>query len=275
MYGIIISLVVIAIKKKNKFILFGLGFFIINMVLFIIPAGVPVLTTDRYSYVPFIGIYLIIAVGLYLVINKTQKLKILWLSFIGLYILSLSILTFKQSQIWHDSITLWNDVIKKTGETSFPLMKRGIAHRHLNDFEKALNDLNASIELDNQYPVVFENRGYIYLLQKEYQKAIHDFNLALDMDPKSAYSLRNLGLCYYYLNEYEKALSIMNQSLGMESKNAYALKTRGKIYIALNKTDEACMDLQQSIKLGLSADNENEAKELINMYCNRLDKNSN
>ncbi|RLC24461.1 MAG: hypothetical protein DRH21_05450, partial [Deltaproteobacteria bacterium] len=72
MYGIIISSVVIAIKKRNNFILFGLGFFIINLVLFIIPAGVPVLTTDRYTYVPFIGIFLIMAYGLYIIINKTS-----------------------------------------------------------------------------------------------------------------------------------------------------------------------------------------------------------
>jgi len=267
MYGIIISSVVIAIKKRNNFILFGLGFFIINLVLFIIPAGVPVLTTDRYTYVPFIGIFLIMAYGLYIIINKTSKLKILWLSLIVSYVLMLSILTFKQSQLWQDSITLWNNVINKTGEASFPLMKRGIAYRHLNDFEKALNDLNASIELDNQYPVVFENRGYIYLLQEDYKNAIQDFNQAVVIDSQSAYSLRNLGLCYLNLQEYEKALSLINQSLEIDSKNAYALKTKGKINIALNKINDACIDLQQSIKLGLSDDNEKEAKALIYKYC--------
>ena len=267
MYGIIISSVVIAIKKRNNFILFGLGFFIINLVLFIIPAGVPVLTTDRYTYVPFIGIFLIMAYGLYIIINKTSKLKILWLSLIVSYVLMLSILTFKQSQLWQDSITLWNNVINKTGEASFPLMKRGIAYRHLNDFEKALNDLNASIELDNQYPVVFENRGYIYLLQEDYKNAIQDFNQAVVIDSQSAYSLRNLGLCYLNLQEYEKALSLINQSLEIDSKNAYALKTKDKINIALNKINDACIDLQQSIKLGLSDDNEKEAKALIYKYC--------
>lgn len=267
LYGIIIGSVVIAIKKRNNFILFGLGFFIINLVLFIIPAGVPVLTTDRYAYVPFISIFLIMAYGLYIVINKTQKLKFLWFTLTVSYVLLLSILTFNQSQIWHDSIRLWNNVIQKTGETSFPLMKRGIAYRHLNDFDKALNDLNTSIQLNNQYPVVYENRGYIYLLQEDYHKAIQDFNKALEMDPQSAYSLRNLGLCYLKLQEYEKALLFTNQSLEVESKNAYAFKTRGKVYIALNKKDDACTDLKQSIKLGLSADNEKEAKELINKYC--------
>jgi len=266
-YSLIIGAVLISFKKKNGFVFFGLGFFIINLVLFIIPAGVPVLTTDRYAYVPFIGIFVIISYGLYLIINKSLKLKILWRLFIVSYILTLSTLTFKQSQIWHDSITLWNNVISKTGETSFPLMKRGIAYRHLNDLEKAMNDFNASIELNNKYPVVYENRGYIYLLQKDYKNAALDFNQALKMDPQSAYALRNLGLVELNLGNYKKALTNLNQSLEIEPNNAYALKTRGKVYIVLDQMDNACHDLQRSIILGLSEVNEKEAKELINLYC--------
>ena len=266
-YGLIIGAIVFAIKKRNKFILFGLGFFVISLILFIIPAGVPVLTTDRYAYVPFIGLFLVISYALYILIETSSGLKILGISIIVVFISTLGFLTFNQSKIWHDSITLWNNVINKTGETSFPLMKRGIAYRHLNDFDKALNDFDKSIEMNNQYPVVYENRGYIYLLQEDYKKAILDFNKALKIDSKSAYSLRNLGLCYLNLLEYEKALSILNQSLEIEPDNAYALKTRGKVYIALDQIENACIDLNHSITLGLSEDNEKEAKDLINQYC--------
>ncbi len=266
-YGLIVAAVILAFKKKNRFILFGLGFFIINLALFIIPAGVPVLTTDRYAYVPFIGIFLIISYGMELWITKSSTLKIIGLSLVFIYISTLSVLTFNQSKIWNDSITLWNNVISKTGETSFPLMKRGIAYRHLDDFEKSLKDLNKSIELNNKYPVVYENRGYIFLLQKDYQKAALDFEQALKMDPQSAYSLCNLGLCSLNLEEYDKALTLLNQSLEIEPKNAYALKTRGKIFIALDQMDNACEDLHQSITLGLSEVNEKEAKELIKKHC--------
>lgn len=272
-YGIIIAAVILAFKKHNKFVLFGLGFLIINLVLFIIPAGVPVLTTDRYAYVPFIGIFVIVSYGLYLVFTKFSKLKMLSLLFIVVYTVLLSFLTFKQSKTWYDSITLWDHVIDTTGETSFPLMKRGIAYRHLNDFEKALNDLNASITLNNQYPIVYENRGYIYLLEEDYQSAIADFNKALKMDPQSAYSLRNLGLCYLNLQEYDKALLLLNQSIDIDADNAYAYKTRGSVYIKLNQLDQACIDLKKSVILGLSEENEREAKDLISEFC--LEKKTN
>lgn len=269
-YGLIIGGVILAFKKKNGFILFGLGFFIINLALFIIPAGVPVLTTDRYAYVPFIGIFVIIAYGLYFAVSKSPKLKIAGFLLIISYAFFLSIITFKQSKTWHDSITLWDHVINTTGETSFPLMKRGIAFRHLDDNEKSLKDLNQSIELNNQYPIVYENRGYIYLLEGDYNKAVPDFEQALKMDPQSAYSLRNLGLCYYNLQQYEKALLLLNRSLELEPNNAYAFKTRGKIFIGLDQHDNACHDLKKSIELGLSEINKKEASELINLYCLEL-----
>ncbi len=274
-YALILVSILISFKKKNRFVFFGLVFFIINLSLFIIPAGVPVLTTDRYAYIPFIGIFVIISYGLYFLITRYPRLKLFGMLIFTVYVLLLGILTFKQSKIWHDSITLWNNVINTTGETSFPLMKRGIAYRHLNDFEKALNDLNASIELNNKYPVVYENRGYIYLLQKDYKKAALDFNQALKMDPRSAYALRNLGLVELNLGNYKKALTNLNQSLEIEPDNAYALKTRGKVYIALNQTDNACSDLQRSIALGLSEANEEEAKELISNHCIEQEKTGN
>ena len=259
--------VIISFKKKNVYVLFGLVFFIINLILFIIPAGVPVLTTDRYAYVPFIGLFIIVAWGIYYLITRYPKLKLLFPVIFAVYVLLLSFLTFKQSKIWNDSITLWNNVINTTGETSFPLMKRGIAWRHLNDFEKALNDFNASIELNNKYPVVYENRGYIYLLQKDYEKAAMDFRKAVNMDPRSAYSWRNLGLVELNSGNYDQALKSLNQSLEIEPDNAYALKTRGKVYVALGQKDNACIDLHRSVELGLSEINEEEAKELISNYC--------
>ena len=120
--------------------------------------------------------------------------------------------------------------------------------------------------------LIYENRGYIYLLQKDYKKAALDFNQALKMDPRSTYALRNLGLVELNLGNYKKALTNLNQSLEIEPDNAYALKTRGKVYITLNQTDNACSDLQRSIALGLSEVNEEEAKELISNHCIEQEK---
>lgn len=266
-YGLVLAVVLLLFKKKNKYVFFGIVFFIIQLVLFIIPTGVPVLITDRYAYVSFIGLFVIISYGLYLLFSKSKKLKIICITVLSIYVMTLSFFTFKQSKIWHDSISLWDNVIKTTGEFSFPLMKRGIAYSHVNDYDKALEDFNKSIELNVRYPVAYENRGYIYLLLKNYKLAVSDFKSALEMDPQSAYSLRNLGLCFYNLNDYEKGLGYLNQSLEIEPNNAYAYKTRGKLYVAFGQMDLACDDLYKSIDLGLSDVNESEAKGLINEHC--------
>jgi tetratricopeptide (TPR) repeat protein len=266
-YGVVLAALFIALKKQNKIVFFGLSFFIIHIVLFIIPAGVPVLTADRYTYVPFLGLFAILAYGLNLLISRYKQLKFPVLALLLGFTILFGYRTYSQSKTWNDSITLWNHVINTTGETSFPLMKRGIAYRNLGELDKALDDFNASIKLENPYPDIYENRGYIYLLREDYNNALINFETAVNMDSESAYAWRNLGLCNFNLGNLETALSNINRSLELEPENAYAYKTRGRIYMGLDQVDNGCPDLKMAVKLGLSEINEKEALELIEIHC--------
>ncbi len=266
-YLVLFSAIILSFYKKLNVVFFGFIFFLINIFLFLIPAGVPVYATDRYAYIPSIGLFVIISYGIYHLFKKYPKIKTAGLVFISLYILLLSVLTFQQTKVWNNSLTLWDNVINTTGKTYFPLLKRGIAYREEQNYKAALSDLNESIRLNHNNYYAYENRGFIYLVQKKYNTAIDDFRSSLEFNPESSYAYCSLGFALLHLDNYKEAMENLNKALAIYHGYADAYKNRGEVYICMENYEEACNDLKQALSLGLAKSDTEEVKTLVKEYC--------
>ena len=99
-------------KKKNRLVIFGFLFFIINLllVLHILPLPRSYITADRFMYISIIGMALIMVwfVDTIIIKFKTYKKQIavaliLYITFLGTH-------TFYRTQAWKDTITMKKNV---------------------------------------------------------------------------------------------------------------------------------------------------------------------
>ncbi len=119
MYPVIVialAAVVWTFARKNKVVLFGVGFFIANIILLLqfIPVGGAILS-DRYSYIPYLGLFYILGwiVSEYFVTpEKTGTGKVL-LGIVLVYSLVLGFASNERCKDWYDSISLWKDNVEK------------------------------------------------------------------------------------------------------------------------------------------------------------------
>ena len=90
-----------AYRKKWKVLFFGIAFFLANVVLLlqILGAGQGFLA-DRFTYIPYLGIFFIFAFYIEKLVNYKVKFKWPILSITALVILAYGILTFNQCKIW-------------------------------------------------------------------------------------------------------------------------------------------------------------------------------
>jgi tetratricopeptide (TPR) repeat protein len=253
--------------RKSRVVFFGLAFFFINLVLFLIPAGVPIIAADRFMYLPILGLHIVISYSFIQLISKYKKLKIAVFSVFGIYILLLTALTYNRTQVWKNSVTLWDDVIEKTGENWFPLLKRGRAHLNVENMDQAFADFNQSISLKPDYSISYENRGYIYLLRKDYDNAIYDFKRSISINSKSIYAYKSLGFAYLDLKDFDRALMNLNKAISIHPRYADAFKLRGKLRIETGQYEEACKDIKWAVRLGLSKDDKDELTALYKEFC--------
>jgi len=254
--------------KKSKIIFFGLVFFVINLFLFLIPAGVPIVAADRFMYLPSLGLFIVISYVFIQLIQRFEKIKMLIIGIFSFYILVLSGLTFNRTKVWKDSLTLWNSAIETSGETWFPLLKRGRAYLIEDKLELALTDFNRSIILNPEYSITYENRGYIYLVRKEFDRAILDFNKSLQINRNSFYAYKSLGFANFNQNEFSKAMLNLNKAIELYPRYADAYKLRGKVNLETGDYEQACIDFKRALRFGLSdIKDREEIESLWEKYC--------
>ena len=110
-------------KRKNKLLVFSFFFFMINVVLvlqFVSIGGT--LLSERYTYVPYIGIAFLI--GMLLDRYSVSMNKLFVWGIPAAALLVFSIITFQRTKIWKNSETLWTDAIKHFPDAPVPRTNR-------------------------------------------------------------------------------------------------------------------------------------------------------
>ncbi len=239
-------------KRFGKDVLFGLGFFFITIVLVlqILPVGGAIIA-DRYTYLPYIGLFFIIARWFNnLLENKTEKIQSLKTSSIAAIILFVAICcyqTFQRTKVWRDSITFWTDAIEKYDRAPRSYNYRGTAYYQAKQYNKAITDFSNYIQLKNDNPNVYYNRGLAYFSLNKIPEAIKDYTDAIHYNPKHADAYYGRGIANNNLGKYHEAIKDYTDAIHYNTKYAKAYYNRGNVYFNLGNYDKAMQDYSSAI----------------------------
>lgn len=222
--------------KKNKLFPTIWLYYIVTLipVLGIIAKPGDQLVADRYTYLPSLGPFFLIGLGIAAVFEKCSK-KAVRVSIIVALFLALSTLgirTVKQIAIWSDSITLWSHEIKLyPGKVLAAHNNRGKAYGTLGNYNEAIKDYNKVIELNPLYADVYHARGNIYFKLGNYQQAVGDYTFAIQLKTKyykEAYS--NRGIANYSIGDYQQAINDFNNAIMLDPQDKTAYDNREIVY---------------------------------------------
>ena len=221
--GFLITGIVLIILGKYKNVTFGIFFFFATT-LPVLPIKI---VADRYTYIPSIGLFFIAAEGFsWLYRSRTERIKIIKIIAATLLIGILgtfSYLTWGRCQVWRDSLSLWDDVLKKYPNTPIAYNNRGEAYLRKGDYERAIANYNQALRMDPDYKranYFYVNRGTAYLMKGDYERAIADYHQALKIKPNDANAYHHRGTAYLYKGDPERAIADFNKALEINSRNA-------------------------------------------------------
>ena len=245
-----------ALSSMYKVLLFGLGFFLVNIILYcqIIIYGNSVVA-ERYTYLSYIGLAFIIA-NLYSAFSsftfkhiRLLKPAMLMIIFI---ILAFSFQTFIRVKAWKNTSIFYTDVINKNPQQiNYAYYERGLDRHHKNNYIGAISDYTEAILLSSNlnhisslnkldFNVLFNsylNRAdcekhiadilftiNYQLSVNNYFKAIYDYSKVIKMNPHfiKAYNMR--ADIKSQIHDYIGAIADFDTSVSLSSKSN-ALKT--------------------------------------------------
>ena len=262
-------LISVKLKILRKEFMFGILFFLINLslILHIIPFGNP-LVSERYSYIPYVGLFYTIACYFYYILNKYHNifLKVTLYSIFIIAVVGFSFLTYSRNKVWKNSETLWEDVISKTPSNEAYIGLVAIK-QPLSYYKQPKYYYETLLRLNSRS--AYSYMGWYELENHDYVNAIHEFDKALINNPNDAVSLNNRGYAKLKLHDLIGSLNDINRFIRLNPDNCYAYMNFGLYYVEMNNMNEACDNFKKALKLGYAEKYDKDVDSLINKYCNK------
>ncbi len=248
---LVLFFVLFRLRELRKTIIFSFGFFMvtIGLVLQIIPAG-NVIMADRYTYLPYIGLFFMLAVFAKQLMGKSKKYTYAVSAILFIYAGACSYFAFARTKVWHDSMTLWSNTIKNNPDAALPYNNRAVLFINAQQFSLALADLNKAVEIRPSYVNARYNRGTVLIRLEKFNGAIQDFTFVSQhecRDIVSVYMYR--GDAYMRLQNYLSAIGDFSSAIQNNPGLQQAYYNRGLAYYTINKFQEGASDFSAALKL--------------------------
>lgn len=287
-YGIPFFVVVVALTvlslRKTKVVVLGMGFFFVTvaLVLQFISVGAAIMA-DRYTYIPYFGLFFLIAMALGTLISKRPSLQYLIMGVAFAFVALCSYLTTQQIKVWHDTGSFFGQITKVFPTDHRAYSTRGRYLGMNGKMDEGIKDLETSIKLGNTDPTTFENLGTAYgmkgktqeaidmftkaiangsgvnayinravgYLSSDPQKAIADYEKAITLDAEQAPGIRtNLAVAYLNTGNSQKAIEILNVVIDQDgNKTVNNYFNRSVAYLQLGNRNACIQDLKQALAI--------------------------
>lgn len=221
---LLITTLVILLRKQYPFLITGWGWYLVSLlpVIGLIQIGQHSVA-DRYTYIPLIGVFMIVACGVPLLAEK------LLLPRNGLAIISVAVvvamivLTSKQITYWKNSLTLFEHAISVTKENWVAHNNLGLEYQAQGDIDRAVSHFKESIKAKPSHALAYLNLGVVHRLRNESTQALEAFKWAVMFEPGNQEARLGLALVYLDLGKWEMAMPEYEKLRAAESSYASEL----------------------------------------------------
>jgi tetratricopeptide (TPR) repeat protein len=157
---------------------------------------------DRYTYVPMIGIFWIVAWGLGDAVRAVVPARATWESAsavsvvavgAGLWLAALCWLTSRQIPTWHDDRQLWSHAITVRPDNYFALNNLGVALERRSLYDEAIECYERSIALKDNFSGSHNNLGQLLEHRGRFMDAVREYQAAVQHDPDNPQGWINLA----------------------------------------------------------------------------------
>lgn len=253
-----VSLLVIYLRRTKPYLVTG-WFWYLGMlvpVIGLVQVGEQA-HADRYTYLPQIGLYIMIAwtVGDLHLATRSRGHRALVGVAAALVIVSLSGRATVQASYWKNSETLWNHTLAVTGENDVAHNNLGFLFLRRGELDKAISEFQAALDIrsrntETHYSLgaalIQNNLGNAFARKQLWDEAIDHLQEAVRLRPDYADAYFNLGSVFFQqgridraIAQWQKALAIRPTDAEAHRNLARALRKQGNVKGAIAEYEQA------------------------------------
>ena len=221
---------------------------------------------DRYTYIPLIGIFIVIAWGTGDIMQRWKyKYKQVMLALAGGIIVSiLLITTWMQAGYWKNSVTLYQHALNVTTKNDLMHYNMGVVLFEQGEITEAIDHYTAAIAIDPYYVDAHLNLGDAWNKRGESDKAREHYAMVLNIEPQHLKAHLRLGNNFFEENKIEEAITHFSNAVKLDSGSAYGHIRLGDAFAASGQWDNAVKCYLEA--LAIEPDNASIYYNLGNVY---------
>jgi tetratricopeptide (TPR) repeat protein len=226
---------------------------------------------DRYAYVPFIGLFIIIAWGGYQVLSKIRYAKVLTALVATFIVMMFAAATYSQVKVWKNSVTLFEDTLKSNPDNYLAYNVLGLEAVNRGEHELALSYYYMALKFNPKYEPAYINAGNALDKIGKFDDAIICYKKALLINNKYADANYNLGIVLIKKNDLKEAIFYLNKVLDITPDDPDAHNNLGVALMKMERTSEALIHFREALRLNPKSE---EAQKNIKIAIAILHKNN-
>jgi len=248
---------VVYLCRRIRVVLFGLGFFFINifLVLQLFTIGGSVMA-DRYTYLPYVGLFFALAWWLdepsCSIPARLPVKPLIAGSLLLLFPFSL-VQSWRRCDVFQDPETFWNDTIQKYPRQIVDAYNnRGnYYYRSAKRVDEALADYDQALALNPKATRTWMNKAMVLTEQNRNDSALVSFNHVLELQPANPEALNNRGVVKYRNGDFPGAVYDYSRAIELRPEYRDAYVNRALAYFDAGEYEKSIADRRRAIGLNL------------------------
>ena len=277
-----LSITSIALRRRFPYFVVGWLWFLGTLapVIGFVPAGEQSMA-DRYSYVPSIGVILLVVWGVYdLTKGWRYQAVAAFAATAGAAFFCIA-QTRVQVSFWTDTETLFRHALQVTERNYLAHNNVGAALDKQGRWDEALSEFRQALQVKPDYPEALNNLGAALTRQGHLDEAIGQFREALRLRPRYAEARYNLGAALQEQGRLDEAITQYQQALRLKPRYADAHYNLGLALQRKGDLDGTVAEFQAVLRLqpnspevcnnlGVALDHKGRLDEAISQYLAAL-----
>lgn len=204
---------------------------------------------DRYTYIPSIGLFIVVAWGAseYFSTRGTNKLVPPVLG--GAVLLGCVAVTSRQINFWTDSVTLFRHAVDVTMNNYAAENCLGKAYEKIGDPQHALACYELSVKTEPRFPYSQFNLAMALLELGHSEEGLQHLQVAAGLEPRDADIQYDLGIYFAQHSSWTNAVNCFSNSVSVRADFAPAQFALGGALANIGHAADAAPHLREALQL--------------------------
>lgn len=246
-----ISFFVIRAWRKLPYLCIGWLWYLGTLIpaIGLVQAGQWPAMADRFTYVPAIGLFVMLAWFIPHLLTKWRYRKTGLALAAGALLGALLLLTWTQLQRWSNTITLFEHTLKVTENNYLAHNNLGNALARQGKLEQARDHYAKALRINPTFPRAHNNLANALARQGKSEEAIVHYTKALEIKPTFPKAHNNLGNVLARQGKNQEAIAHYTKALQLKPDFAGAHNNLGNVLQGQGKIKEAVFHFSRALEL--------------------------